>query len=58
MIGNGKSKGRHSRTIASSTTDAQEFALYALGKEKLKLTEGILEAVTSVKMSAKVQVQG
>lgn len=35
----GKSEGRQSKAISSSEVNAQEFALYALGQEKLELTE-------------------
>lgn len=37
----GKSNGRQSKAISSGTADAQGFALYALGKEKLELAEEI-----------------
>lgn len=54
----GKSKGRRSKEIPSSTVNAQEFALEASGQEKLESTEGILQAVISVRITAKVQAQG
>lgn len=58
MIREGKSKVRQSKAVSSGTADAQGFALYTLGKEKLELAEGILEAVISVSGTAKVQTQG
>lgn len=60
MTGEGKkkSKGRAKPQQVICIVDAQEFALYASGKEKLKSAEGVLEAVISVRTTAKVHAQG